>query len=77
LKWSLPFMFSDQNYVCLIASMFTVCLSSYPPWSDHPNNIIKAFKLRSCLLFSLLQPPAPSSCLWNLSNGLKWLIVKI
>jgi hypothetical protein len=40
-KWSLPFRFSDQHFVC-ISHLSHTCYTpfpSHPPWLDRPNNI--------------------------------------
>jgi hypothetical protein len=39
-EWSLPFRFSDQNFV-YISQLFHVCCVPYPfnPWFGHPNNM--------------------------------------
>jgi hypothetical protein len=40
-EWSRPFRFSNQNFVCISHLSHSCCMShsSYPPLSDHANNI--------------------------------------
>jgi len=40
-EWSLPFMFPEQNFVCISHLSHACYMSrpSHPPWLDHPNSI--------------------------------------
>jgi len=64
-KWSLPFMFSNQNIVC-ISHFFHAChipCLSHVPWFDLPNNILWSLQLQSssyAVFSSLLPPPVRS-----------------
>jgi len=57
---SLPFRFSDQNFVHIsqLSHARYIPCPSHPPWLDHPNNINEVYKLWSSSLCSLLQSPS-------------------
>jgi len=58
------FRLSDQTCLCISCLFLACCMPhpSYPPWYDHPNNIIygEAFKSWSSLLCSPFQAPITS-----------------
>jgi len=60
----IPFMFADQNFVCIphrSHACYILC-PSHPPWLHHPNNIWW-HKLWNSSLCNIFQPPTTSSLL--------------
>jgi len=54
--WSLPFTFSNKNFVCVshLSRAWYMLYPSHPLRLDHPNNFWGSYKLWSCLLCILL-----------------------
>jgi len=69
--WSLPFRFSDKNFVCIshLSHACYISHSFHPPWFGHPNNVWKGYTVRSLSLCSFLHPVVTewhfNRLLWN------------
>jgi len=60
-KWSLPFTFSDQNFVCTshLCSEWSMHCPYHSLWFDHPNNIWRSTQVME--LFIMQFYPSPTS----------------
>jgi hypothetical protein len=61
-EWSLPFRFTDQNFLCISHFSHASYISrpSYPLWFDYPTNICEVYKFLISALCRLLHPPVTS-----------------
>jgi hypothetical protein len=51
-EWSLPFRFSDQNFVCVsdLPHACYITRPSRPSWFNHPNNIYWSLQVMKLLI---------------------------
>jgi hypothetical protein len=60
-KWSLPFMFSNQNIVCIsyLAHAYYTSRPPHPPWFHHPKNIWWSAQLTKLLVMQSFPASRP------------------